>query len=151
MSEITREVQEVIDYVLKHEPEINFKICSNCGRNLPAHDWFYSEQKGGKYGYNSKCKKCISILRKNGTYKFESNIREEYFKNIEKDFKIKFRYMSIEQLQKEFKLNFNEVKILIKRFKLRMKDIINSLTDDEIIFMYKSLLNNEIKVFTNGI
>ena len=149
--EITKEVQEVIDYVLEHEQNINFKVCTECGRNLPCHDWFYHTQKHGKYGRNSKCKECISILRKNGTYKFPVVLRELYYMNIKDNFSNKFRYMSIEQLQNEFLLDFNEINMLIKRFSLNKTKIKDSLTEEEIIFMYNSLRNNEIKMFSNGI
>ena len=64
MGLITKEVEEAIDYVLEHESDIKFKICTECGRNLPSHDWFFSKQSLGKYGRQSKCKECISKLKK---------------------------------------------------------------------------------------
>ena len=144
--EITNEVQEVIDYVLRNEENVKFKVCTECSRDLPCHDWFYNKHPKGKHGRDSKCKEC-----KSNTYNFVTNLRELYYLNIKDDFNIKFRYMSVEQLQKEFNLSFNETNMLINRFKLSKTKVIDSLTDEEVIFMYKSLLNNEIKCFTNGI
>ncbi len=41
-----------------------FKQCTKCEESLPATIEFYSKQKNGKYGLNSKCKKCISEYNK---------------------------------------------------------------------------------------
>ncbi len=147
MVEVSSEVQEVIDYVLKYESEINFKVCTECRRNLPVHDYFFGNHPLGKYGKEPKCKECKS---RNNTYKFEDNLKELYYKEIKDEFINKFRYMANEQLERYFNLTQNELSMLIRKYKLKKSDIINTLTEEEIIFMYESLLKKEIQVFTNG-
>ncbi len=34
------------------------KICTKCGRELPATKEYFYKNKGGKYGLDSKCKEC---------------------------------------------------------------------------------------------
>lgn len=41
--EITKEVQEVINYVVKYEPEIKFKVCKQCGKKKPVSE-FHSKK-----------------------------------------------------------------------------------------------------------
>jgi len=141
---ITKEVQEVIDYVLKHESDLNFKVCKTCGRSLPAHEWFYTKHEGCKFGVLSKCKECV-----NKGYVFYDLIHPWY--NTDEEFIINFRKMSIEQLVKYYNKSSSTITVYAKTLKLNKPEINTQLTEEEIIFMYESLLNNEIKVFTNGI
>lgn len=69
---------------------------------------------------------------------------------LEDDIKLNFRKMSIEQMARYYNVSETDVTTFIARYKLRTKDIINTLTDDEVIFMYDSLLNDKIKCFRSG-
>ena len=145
---IEDDVRKVIDYILEYQPKIYFKVCTECKRNLPCHDWFFTKHPKGKFGRDTKCKECKS---KNNTYKFKDNFKKLYYDEIKDDFKDKFRYMSMEQLERYYDLSSNEVIAFVSKLKLRKSDTISYLKKEEIIFMYISLLNNEIKVFNNGI
>ena len=70
--------------------------------------------------------------------------------NSEKDFEANFRKMSTNQLIKHYNKSDVIIRSYAKKLKLNKFDIIKNLSQEEIIFMYESLLKNEIKVFTNG-
>ena len=91
--EITKEVQEVIDYVEKYEENLNFKVCKTCGRNLPAHELFYTKHDKCEFGVLSKCKECV-----NKKYSFYDSIHPWY--DSKEKFIINFRIMSLGQLEK---------------------------------------------------
>ncbi len=69
--------------------------------------------------------------------------KEEFISN--------YRKMSVEQLVKHYNKSVSNITYFARKFNLNKFKIVKSLTKDELIFMYKSLLDNEIKVFTNGI
>lgn len=48
---------EIIKYKLIN-PNIEFKICSKCKRNLPANNIYYEKQSSTKSGIRSACKEC---------------------------------------------------------------------------------------------
>jgi hypothetical protein len=135
MSEISEEVQEIINYVLKENKEIEFKTCTECGRTLPCHDWFLGKHSMGKYGRESKCKECTSKLKRNGTYKFINNLKVNWYDNIEEEFKINYRIMSNEQLSKYYNVSLTNINTLVSKLKLKKLDSINCLTENEIIKM----------------
>lgn len=69
--------------------------------------------------------------------------KEEFISN--------YRKMSVEQLVKHYNKSVSNITYFARKLNLNKFEIIKSLTEEELIFMYKSLLNGEIKVFTNGI
>src|SRR5206468_7668134 len=70
--------------------------------------------------------------------------------NNEDDFRQKFKYMMPEELASHYNASTSNVNTLIAKLKLRMKDVVNNLTDYEVIEMYKSLLFGVRKSFPNG-
>jgi hypothetical protein len=144
MSEITIEVQELIDYVLEIENDISFKVCTQCKRNLPAHLLFFTKHDKCKYGVTSSCKEC-----NNDDFSFGDILHPWY--ETKELFISNFRKMSIEQLVKYYNKPNSTISYFAKSLNLNKFEIVKTLTEDEILFMYQSVLKNEIKVFTNGI
>lgn len=77
--------------------------------------------------------------------------KKEILSNINDIYK-DYRKMSTQQIVKKYGGSINTIKIALQNKGFIIdKSIINSnLLDEEIIFMYDSLLNNEIKTLTNG-
>jgi len=64
------------------------KICSKCGREMPATNEYFSKDKKGKYGLRADCKKCYSIYRKKHYNENKTDIRKkqnEYLKQYHKE------------------------------------------------------------------
>ena len=144
MGVITKEVQEVIDYVLKENPNINFKICKECERKLPAHEIFFTKHTRCKFGVNSKCKECT-----NRDFSFYDVVFPWY--GSKEEFIANYRKMSVEQIAKYYNKPISTIVHYSKSWELNKFEIVKNLTEEEIIFMYKSLLNGEINIFTNGV
>ena len=69
----------------------------------------------------------------------------------EVEFVSNFRKMSVTQLIKYYDKSSSTISAYAKTLELNKFEIINSLTKEEVIYMYESLLNKEVKVFTNGV
>lgn len=145
--EINYETKELIDITLNKNPNIMFKKCSCCQRLLPCDDVFFNKDPHGKEGYRSECREC-----KNGAnYKFKIEIPWYdglLFEEIYND----YRKMSNLQIQNKYKVYEGTVSRELKRrgYDIKKGNMINSLTKEEIIFMYDSLLNQDIKQLTPG-
>lgn len=107
------------------------KICSKCGREMPATNEYFSKDKKGKYGLRADCKKCYSIYRKKHYDKNKKQIREKqneylkiyHLKNKEKISEYKKGYY---KENKERILDYNkqyreENKEHIKKYKRKYK------------------------------
>lgn len=70
---------------------------------------------------------------------------------VAKEFQSKFRYLLPNQLCSEFNIGIKDVNWLIKKLNLKTSDIIDTLTDKEIILMYENILSGKRKSFTNGV
>ena len=86
------------------------KKCTTCNNELPATTEYFSAQKKGKYGINSKCKKCLKEYRKiyTSTESYKKRHRESMSKwrkeNPER---------SLEISRKNYKINghkYNDIK-----------------------------------------
>ena len=151
-NEISVEVQEVIDYILKNEPDINFKICSKCGRNLPMHDWFYKIIKGkNKNRYNSICKECTSIMYDSGLYKFYNMLNKQWYYYKLEEIKTLSRVMSDKQLSDYFNRNIYDIEhVLYNTLKTNKNERIDNLNKEEIIQIYTYLLNKDREAMPKG-
>lgn len=150
--EITKDVQEVIDYVLQYEPDVIFKVCKNCGRNLPMHKWFFQPTNNrNKDGYSVKCKECCSILYSNGGYKF-NDMPDKYWYYYKIDEIIKLsRIMTDTQLSKYYNKKVSDIEnVLYNVIKTNQKKRSSNLCKEEIIQIYKFLLNKERKEVPRG-
>ena len=60
------------------------KICGGCGELLVAYNGNFGKQKGGKYGFKSRCKRCLNIESKEWRENNKEHIKEyqkEYYEN----------------------------------------------------------------------
>jgi hypothetical protein len=144
------ETQKVIDFIVKQDENINFKICTKCKRNLPCHDWFYAKHKNGKFGRDSECKECQSSEEHEGKYKFENYLFSIEMIDINL-FINNYRKMSINQLMQYYNVSLSQIKKITTKLNLNKFQTVETLKEEEIIFMYESLRHNEINSFINGI
>jgi hypothetical protein len=145
-----KDVNSLINIVLEENNNILFKTCTICERNLPCHKWFYNKHKNGKYGLDSKCKECGS-RNKGQNYKFTNVLNIPWYFGKEDDFKKYFRIMSEDELSKHYNVKKQDIINLINKLKLKMSDVINSLTKDELIYIYNSVRNGLKANFPNAI
>lgn len=75
---------------------------------------------------------------------------KEWYDGKEEEIKQNFRKMSPSQLSKHYNVLEKDIRRFVYKYNLKHQDIVYTLTDEEVIFMYNSLLNNEIKSFKNG-
>ena len=129
------------------------KICTKCGKELPATIEYFSKMKKGKYGLRADCKKCNSVYRKKHYDKNKKQIREKqnkyfrlyYAKNKEQICEDKKEYYkenrerildysrqyheenrdSIIEYQKEYRAkNKLRIRTLKKEYKKRNKELV---------------------------
>lgn len=146
--ECSEELKKNISDFCKDKPDMKFQVCNTCDRNLPVHDYFYSKEPRRKYGYNYKCKECAS---KKGIYSF-IKIFNPWYTNVNELYK-NYRKMSITQLEKYYNKQYKTITEVLKKNKLYISkiEILEDLTEDEVLFMYNSVLNNEVERINNGI
>lgn len=53
------------------------KICGGCGELLVAYNGNFGKQKGGKYGFKSRCKRCLNIESKEWRENNKEHIKEK--------------------------------------------------------------------------
>jgi len=149
-NEETEKIQEMISIVLTNDPTIQFKTCKTCGRRFPAHEWFFTKHPKSPLGVEARCKECVS-LSKGRNYKIISAIDYPWHHGKEEEFIKMFRIMADYQLAEYFSVNISDIKNTAKILNIKMGNIINNLSDNEIICIYDSILNGKRKCLPNGV
>lgn len=152
--EITNEVQEVINYVLKYESDVPFRVCTECGRELPIHEWFYTKSKSRNklsFYFNHQCKECESISYNSGDYKFVRSFNRYWYLYKINEIEKLVRLMSDEQIAKYYNKPLTHIEhILYQNLKINSKSRISNLNENEIIQIYKYILLGERTRFPKG-
>jgi len=69
--------------------------------------------------------------------------KDEFIKN--------YRKMSLSQLKNFYKKSDSNIGYTIRKFSINKDDFLEDLKEEELLFMYDSLLNNAINTFTKGL
>ena len=111
------------------------KICTKCGEELEATEKNFYRHKAGKYGFNSKCKKCQEICKKEYKEKnkdrYKKNKKESdaryYQKHKEKHLKQNHEYYEKNKAEilKQQKKYYKENQERIKRYRRNNKERIS--------------------------
>ena len=138
-------LERIIENEINNNPNCRFKKCTFCNKELPATKMFFHKQKNGLYGFTSKCRKCTS---EDKNFRF---IKDNWYGTVDELY-ADYRKMSRIQLENKYKKSTNAIIRVLKKENVNTdKSSINkNLSEEEVIFMYESLLKNQIKSFSNG-
>jgi len=147
--EITKEVQETINYVMKYEPDLNFKVCKTCGRSLPAHEWFYEKcSKGEKSYFVNACKECDYESDWEIKYTFTKAMDMYWHTYVLDEISNLARVMTDTQLAKHYDKPVTKIeRILYAVLKVNQKDRSSNLSKEEILRIYRYICSGERKLF----
>lgn len=81
------------------------KMCTECGKVLPATTEFFVKHKEGKYGLHSKCKECQKLYYKINKKHIQQYSKKYYLKNRER--KIEYQRQFYKE-NKEYYKEYNE-------------------------------------------
>jgi hypothetical protein len=145
--EINDDVLELIEFCIKDNPSIEFKVCKQCGRNLPAHELFYNIRVDrGVQRFRNQCKECYNH---NNTFEFSrilEGLKADFYKKISYLMEIKTK----EEICEMCNMTLEQLNNIMENVKLKKYYITNSdISDEKIKEIYRKVLNNG-EEFPNG-
>lgn len=145
-----KEITELIEIILKENPNIQLKKCKYCKRELPAHSMFYSKNSSYKDKLHNKCRECNNIKT---NFKFKTELdkikNKPWYIDKEEEFKKLYRIMSWEELMDFYGVDYKEIKNIVRRLKINRKNMKN-YTEEEVVFIYDTIRNGKKLDFPDG-
>jgi hypothetical protein len=146
----TIKLQNMIDEVVENNPQIKFKTCNCCGKELPIHSLFYNKHPKMKDGFKNMCRECVN---KKYNFSFEKEYdklhTKKWYDGKEKEFKKLYRIMSVKELMQYYNVSQSAIRNMARKLGTTSANIDN-YTKDEAIFIYENILNNKRLDFPDG-